>query len=121
MKRPFMTFIQSDKGFVSPITIFIVHILFLLTFFQVSMYQTTLENTQKDLQQYKIHTLFQMGLQTFIHETDKKDPYHYQFPSGTVEISYSTTYAANDYYIMKVKIMEGATQQRSFELPSNED
>lgn len=94
--------ISNQHGFILPYVLFITALTFILIVASINIYHDEIHITQKQTQQLKIETLFQMGHSKFKESllTSKTtvSPVTYNFPYGKVVIKY-VKMNENEYHL----------------------
>lgn len=84
-----LSFINNQSGFFLPYVLFITSLVFILITSNISIYQSELQITARQVEQLKIETLFQMGrakLKENIEMFEAGNKATYLFRDGSVEI-----------------------------------
>lgn len=84
-----LSFINNQSGFFLPYVLFITSLVFIFITSNISIYQNELQITDRQVEQLKIETLFQMGrakLKENIEMFEAGNTATYLFQDGSVEI-----------------------------------
>lgn len=86
-----LLFITKDTGFILLHVLFVISLLFILISSGIASYRNEIYITNRQIEQIKIETLFQMAQEKYKRElrnTDEViDSVSYEFPEGEVDIS----------------------------------
>ncbi|GAA0602506.1 hypothetical protein GCM10009001_19320 [Virgibacillus siamensis] len=91
MKKRF-EFITDRNGFILPYVLFTTALVIIIVTASIQLYKNELQITERQTEQLKIETLFQMGRAQFIESLQDhnlpESPVTYHFPYGDVAIQY---------------------------------
>ncbi|MFD1850620.1 competence type IV pilus minor pilin ComGG [Oceanobacillus bengalensis] len=94
MKKP-SSIIRNEQGFILPYILFVVVIILMIVKTNIEIYQNELEITERQIEQIKAETLFQMARTMVIDELEKdrnipSSGMSYDFPNGSVHVIINT-------------------------------
>ncbi|MUK87133.1 hypothetical protein GMD78_01805 [Ornithinibacillus sp. L9] len=85
---------NSQRGFILPSVMFISVFVFIIVLANTYTFQSSVQITDKVIENIKIETLFQMGLARFKNDyanlgyTTEEQTIEYEFPNGNTQITY---------------------------------
>lgn len=85
------SYFTNETGFILPSVVFLIFVLFVIFLANVSVYELELTMGEHHLEQVKIETLIQLGLESYKDDLQKSETFipkkNYSFPYGEVFIS----------------------------------
>lgn len=85
------SYFTNETGFILPSVVFLIFVLFVIFLANVSVYELELTMGEHHLEQVKIETLIQLGLESYKDDLQKSETFipkkNYSFPYGEVIIS----------------------------------
>lgn len=107
---------MNEKGYIFPLTTFVVLLLLLLTLHQIQQIHIEKSIHQLNDEQYKLESLYQKAYALII-EGKEGPPFSYTFPDGTVSITISETIQERTIYQIIMNTDTGGYREVHVEIP----
>ncbi|QGH34920.1 hypothetical protein GI584_13105 [Gracilibacillus salitolerans] len=116
MKKYYLKKFKNEKGYIFPLTSFIILLLLLFTYHQILQIQNLKRIHQLNDEQYKLELLYQKAYGSILKE-EKAPPYSYTFPDGTINITASPNQQDRSIYKIKMSTDTGGYREVHVEIP----
>ncbi|WP_163578722.1 hypothetical protein [Gracilibacillus thailandensis] len=117
LKRYYLKKHSNEKGYIFPLTNFVILLLLLLTFHQINLLQSQKRIHQLNEEQYKLEWLYQKTYASVL-QAKEDPPYSYTFPDGTIDVIVTQNGQNSTIYQFKMTTDTGAYRHVNIAIPN---